>query len=330
MPETLLSITIPTYNRRPKLQQTLDIVVPQLTDEVELFVSDNCSPDDTWKYLGELEARGSLRRLRYQANIGSDRNMVGCIENARGRYVWLLCDDDKPCTNAVECILDAIKRHDFPPMLYLRATGSDSDVSSYDSRPVSTGWTGHDRNSFLREISYHFTFAPSNVVRRDVVDLNFIKRQYDTCLVAGSLCLSSAARGNRIFVSDQSLLYARGGNNGGYDGCAVFTKNVLCLLRRCHDELDFDKEVLKQTYNENLAGVVVYVIRVFPLSPWNVLTLFHYGFRYNSFYSHVMPELIRRAGRRREFALSRRLVRRTIDAARGLLRRMRGNVAREV
>jgi glycosyltransferase involved in cell wall biosynthesis len=333
MSEVLLSITIPTYNRRAKLQETLEIIVPQLTDEVELLVCDKCSPDDTGGYLEGLESQGKLRRWRHRTNIGADRNMVGCIERAVGRYVWLLCDDDKPCSNAVEEIVSAIKRYEFPPMLYLRVKGSDPDVSTYDPSPVATDWTGHDRNSFLAAIGHMFTFAPSNIVRRDAVDLDFVKSNYDTNLVPASLCLSTAGRGNCIYLSNSPLLYARGGNNGGYDACSVFTRNILALLARCRDELGFDKDVLARVYDENLGTVVVYIVQVFPISHREVMTLFRYGYRYGSFYSNVAPALIRRALarpelswlRRKELALPRRVVGRVMDivlsGVRSLIRR---------
>ena len=43
----ILTIAIPTYNGSKTIKSMLNVLMPQVTDKVEILVSDNCSTDDT-------------------------------------------------------------------------------------------------------------------------------------------------------------------------------------------------------------------------------------------------------------------------------------------
>ena len=43
----LLTIAIPTYNGGNTIQNLLDLLLPQCSDEIEVIISDNCSTDGT-------------------------------------------------------------------------------------------------------------------------------------------------------------------------------------------------------------------------------------------------------------------------------------------
>jgi len=100
----LLSICMPTLNRASFIGETLDSILPQLADDMEVVVVDGGSGDGT----AEVVARRSAvcPRIRYHrtaqtvsgapkpSNEGYDRDCDGSVQLARGRYCWLLPDDD--------------------------------------------------------------------------------------------------------------------------------------------------------------------------------------------------------------------------------------------
>ncbi len=93
----LLTIAIPTYNRSRYLAELLEVLQPQLSDElrVELLIADNASTDETPALCKRLIDGGlACRYIRNAANIGADANFLLCFSEARGKYVWLLGDDD--------------------------------------------------------------------------------------------------------------------------------------------------------------------------------------------------------------------------------------------
>lgn len=104
-----LSICIPTYNRVRLLRECLDSVVPQLTDEVELVMIDNCSVDDTEKLAaGYVKQNSRLRFIRNERNLGYSGSQIKCFECARGAYTAILCDDDVYLAGEVNNILTVI------------------------------------------------------------------------------------------------------------------------------------------------------------------------------------------------------------------------------
>lgn len=96
----MLTIYIPTYQRPNNLAQLLAVLVPQITDGVELIVSDNDGS------AASVVARFSkVQYIKRWQNIGCDGNCLAGLSEGSGEYVWVLGDDDMPSHNAVEYIL---------------------------------------------------------------------------------------------------------------------------------------------------------------------------------------------------------------------------------
>lgn len=98
----LLSILIPTYNRGPFLNKNLNILISYLreleqTDEIEIVVSNNNSPDNTSTIIQdfiETEKDCSITYLNQDRNIGLEKNALAVLEAAKGKFVMYLGDDD--------------------------------------------------------------------------------------------------------------------------------------------------------------------------------------------------------------------------------------------
>jgi hypothetical protein len=104
-----LTIAIPTFNRAESLRERVSELLPQLTSEVELFISDNASTDDTPAVTADAVSP-RVRYVRNQTNIGAELNFVKCIDSARGDWLWLLGDDDPVESDAVATILAHIQQ----------------------------------------------------------------------------------------------------------------------------------------------------------------------------------------------------------------------------
>jgi abequosyltransferase len=107
-----LTIAIPSYDRYEALEHTLNIIIPQLVDGVELVVIDNASPRPVEGLVLDIARRygveACVRTIRNQYNIGGNANITRCFELATGVWMWLLGDDDDPASNAVTSILKQI------------------------------------------------------------------------------------------------------------------------------------------------------------------------------------------------------------------------------
>ena len=97
----LLTIGIPTRNRAPYLRDLLHALETQSADPLvaecglEILVSDNTSTDDTPAVVQSHAARlPLLRHWRNAENIGARGNYHKLVEEARGRFLWIIGDDD--------------------------------------------------------------------------------------------------------------------------------------------------------------------------------------------------------------------------------------------
>jgi len=110
----LLTIAIPTYNRSSKLDNQIEWAFKALAlywDLCELIVSDNASTDDTpavckkWKE----ELSNHLIVFRQSTNLGLVGNVIFCVNQAQGKYVWTIGDDDSINLDALNSILNILE-----------------------------------------------------------------------------------------------------------------------------------------------------------------------------------------------------------------------------
>jgi len=90
-----LSICIATLNRARFLKETLDSILDQAIDEVEVVIVDGASSDGTEEVVRGLQQRSPcIRYIRREKAMGVDRDFDAAVQHASGEYCWLLCDDD--------------------------------------------------------------------------------------------------------------------------------------------------------------------------------------------------------------------------------------------
>jgi abequosyltransferase len=104
-----LSFCIPTYNFSNFIGETLESIISQATDEVEIVIVDGASTDSTPEVVSEYQKKFSrIRYLRRDKNMGVDIDMDKSIEIAEGEYCWLLSSDDKLKTGVIKRIISEI------------------------------------------------------------------------------------------------------------------------------------------------------------------------------------------------------------------------------
>jgi abequosyltransferase len=105
-----LSICIPTYNFGAYIGETLQSILPQLEDGVEVVVLDGGSTDDTSAVVESMQRRyASLRYERRDERGGIDRDMARAVGLAQGEYCWLFCADDVMKPGAIHRMLENLK-----------------------------------------------------------------------------------------------------------------------------------------------------------------------------------------------------------------------------
>lgn len=94
-----LSIIIPYYDRPKYIKSLLEVLEPQLTNETELIIVDDCSPiplDYSCIRLNENSGGASIPR-----NVGLDK--------AKGKYIAFIDSDDLVSNDYISTILEKTK-----------------------------------------------------------------------------------------------------------------------------------------------------------------------------------------------------------------------------
>jgi hypothetical protein len=162
---TFLTVYVPTFER-PELAVLLGSLVPQLTPDVRVVVSDN-SPSG----FAEPICEGLLVEYsRRGYNIGGDPNVLRALTEP-GEYVWIVGDDDVLLPGAVAAVLEAIQYQ--PDRIVL--TTPDAKIDAFHG-------TMHDWILSLtdRSILIAATLITANVYRQAALDLAVGVRKLDT------------------------------------------------------------------------------------------------------------------------------------------------------
>ncbi|MEJ0100728.1 MAG: glycosyltransferase family 2 protein [Pseudomonadota bacterium] len=167
-----LSICISTLNRAAFIGETLQSIVPQLVEGVELLIVDGASTDDTPSIVQSFQE--SCRRVRYvrlQKNNGLDADFDHAVALAHGRYCWLMTDDDLLLPGAVEAALNGINAgHD---MIVINSEVRNANLTEViqDRRmPINEdrSFTPATWNEFAQVAGSYLSFIGGVVIRRSL------------------------------------------------------------------------------------------------------------------------------------------------------------------
>jgi glycosyltransferase involved in cell wall biosynthesis len=91
----LVSIGIPTYNRAETLIKTIESILMQNYQNLEMIISDNASTDRTEEVcLNYVKQDNRIRYIRQSVNQGAIFNFKNVWQKSRGEFFMWLADDD--------------------------------------------------------------------------------------------------------------------------------------------------------------------------------------------------------------------------------------------
>ncbi len=90
-----VSIIIPTYNRAYIIEKSLEYVLNQDYQDLEIIISDNCSTDNTYDVVAKYLKDERVRYFKNSENLGLVGNYnISLKEYASGDFVMFVPDDD--------------------------------------------------------------------------------------------------------------------------------------------------------------------------------------------------------------------------------------------
>lgn len=175
----LLTIAIPTWNRSEELQECIQLIasqIEQVNENVEIFVSDNASSDETEYILCNLETHlNYLRHSRNAMNVGPDQNFLEVLNKSLGKYVWLFSDDDFIVEGAIAEVIHIIKNYE-PSYINTNYLYCNDRKIIVDSQPqkrfmIAKDITHADINKVFSERNHWLSFVSCNIYNRSFLDI---------------------------------------------------------------------------------------------------------------------------------------------------------------
>jgi len=134
----LLTIAVPLYKK--VFLDRLDILIPQLTDEVKLvIINDNLNLDINKLIFNKYGDINSISIINNKVNLGLGTNLSNCFYYTDTKWMWLLGDDDTILENSVQIILDKIKQTDsvLIKFSYIHDKPNGVEYTNYKNKRIS-------------------------------------------------------------------------------------------------------------------------------------------------------------------------------------------------
>jgi len=166
-----LSFCIATFNRAAFIGETLESIISQATEQVEIVIVDGASSDNTEQVVDTFRRRfPALRYFRQEKNMGVDRDFNRAVELASGEYCWLFPDDDLLKPGAIQTILCESSRG--YEAIIVNAEVRNSDFSSLiEERRLriknNRVYGPEQAESFFADTASYLSFIGGVVIKRD-------------------------------------------------------------------------------------------------------------------------------------------------------------------
>lgn len=231
MNDPVLSICIPTYNRADLLRQTLDSIVDQPvfrdSDEVQVVISDNGSPDDTPGVAAAYVQAypGKVVYHRHEPGIPADENFTSVLARGTGRFLKLHNDNLTVRPGSLDEMLNVIKIM-APEQPVIFFTNGNMNLGN----PIEA-LVGLD--DFVRRVSYFSTWIGGfGIWREQFAAMSDFGRAAPLQLLQTDVLLRLVASGKRAIVLYSNYFVGLDvPKKGGYNIAQVFGQNYLSLLK---------------------------------------------------------------------------------------------------
>ena len=138
----LLSICIPTFNRNNSLKNCLNSIL--ISDKFskdfnyEVCISDNCSDEDVSSTVFEFKSKLNIVFNINSKNLGFTRNAIKCVSMSRGKFVWMIGDDDLILPNTLNKIKSLILNNSNVDYFFLNSCYLESSFLKRFPEPFDT------------------------------------------------------------------------------------------------------------------------------------------------------------------------------------------------
>lgn len=173
----ICTIAIPVYNREEMVKGAIESALRHARPDIEVLVIDNCSTDRTYEVAQNYDDP-RLKVHRNPTNVGLFGNFNRCLELARGKYVCILCSDDRHLAGFLDAAIPAMEANPSAGIVTTRQRMIDLEgrFLRHEADHLKPGlYGGQDAIGGFLRFQAHYAFnifsLPSGCLfRKDILD----------------------------------------------------------------------------------------------------------------------------------------------------------------
>jgi abequosyltransferase len=198
-PQKLLSLCIPTYGQPKQMKRTLDSLLGQDLQDVEIVIRDDNPDGESEKIISQYFTKLPIRYF-HLSKQGVDLAFMFVSKEACGDFVWWF-GDDVFSQGAVARVVDVLKHNREVDFMYINSidmSGGNYSVSIGGSRLTQ------DRNEVLSVLKDQLGFCSAMLFRKDTLFSGMEKAEkfVGTSWVTLFLSMNALAVGKVFYLLD--------------------------------------------------------------------------------------------------------------------------------
>ena len=171
----LVSIGVPTYRRAEQLRKTLQSLVQQTYQNLEILISDNASDDGQTQQVAQqfMEQDHRIRYHCHAHNVGMYANFKSVFEQSTGDYFCWVADDDTRSPDFIEACLSVYQSTDLSPsaepLVVVNTYSALKDRTENTTLGIDKGCTTVGLSPFKRYYQYLSTIYTNQAAVGDLI-----------------------------------------------------------------------------------------------------------------------------------------------------------------
>jgi len=303
----ILTIGLLTYNQPAEFQRTLESILPQMREGMEVIVNDNSDNLET-KQL--IEKKYSTFPIRYFKNNlprqrspkwQFDRSVFLITKRAKGKYIWFF-GDDKMEPGSIDYVLKIIKKYQDLSFIFMNFYISDQG-DKFPALRLSSDKIFDDRNAALEEILNLLGFLSVIIIKKDGllnVNRNEIEKFTGSGFMNLYLAMNALVQPGRYYICAKPFVaaYPIPPEKAKGDAFLIFAVHFLEIVNNFNSK--FKKESIRKTHSKNFGhiwrGVLVESVKGRDVPIRRLKTLFKFYWNFPEFWIalpfFLMPRFI--------------------------------------
>jgi glycosyltransferase involved in cell wall biosynthesis len=166
----LVSVIIPLYNRLDYIDETIQSVLTQCYDSIELIVVDDGSNDGSYELVKQYAEKGELILLTHESRVNKGQAAainVG-FKEAKGEYIAILDSDDMFAEGKIKLQVEYLEAHSEVGIVYGLGHGVDAQGKYLYDIHDKADIEANDPNKVL--LDCYFLLPQNSLVRHSIYD----------------------------------------------------------------------------------------------------------------------------------------------------------------